>query len=56
MFIKILCVLKVLFRNGETLISIIQEMYQEIRKETGVGPELQEMEDKILTDEEASNA
>lgn len=47
----IFAVLKVLFRNGEQLINIIQQIYAEMNSNSPESKELGEMEKEILDDE-----
>lgn len=49
---KILIVLKVLFRNGETVIDIIQQMYAEFNENSEDKKELDDMSKQVLSGEE----
>lgn len=49
---KILSILKVLFRNGETIIDIAKEIYEELNSNTPESRELDEMSKQILNPEE----
>lgn len=52
MLTNILSILKVLFRNGETVINIIQACIQEVKKNGHVQVELDQIDEKILSNED----
>lgn len=51
MFHIILCVFKVLFRNGETLIEIIQEIITEVKGQTVLKADLDDFKAQTILDE-----
>lgn len=44
----ILCILKVLFRNGETVVNIIQEIIQEVKGTTEIQADLNDLEARTI--------